>query len=230
MEELDKKIQNVMKMQIQEPIGYEQRILNTIRNYKTGDFGKNKNRVIIKRRIIATICASFILVSSIVVATNIKNNRKSDRGLGDGVDTAIENGYIETPDMKYIESNVVINSEPINLDSAKLDLKIEDFFMDDVNLSTQLLFKFDNTIKDAVNLDNVNSIELIDLIIRDEQNRIIYGGNDEERFSSYCKENNLNYIFGEYNSNYMNCGVNCFNVSHDTQNNMIKINKKDKRD
>lgn len=167
---------------------------------------------IMKRKVIATVCASFIIISGLVLATNIENIKKDDRGLGDGIGTAIKNGYIAMP-----------NKEFTNIDDVNTKVTIEDFLMDDVNLSIQLLFKFDNSIKDVVNIDNVNSIELTDLIIRDEQNRIIYGGNNEERFSSYCKENNLNYIFGDYNSNYMNCGVNCFNVSHDTQNNMIKI-------
>lgn len=203
MEELDKKIQNIMKIQIQEPMGYEQRILNTIRNYKTSNFGKNKNRFIIKRRIIATICASFILVSGIVVATNIKNNKKSDRGLGDGVDTAIENGYIATPDMNYIESNVVINSEPINLDSAKVDLKIEDFFMDDVNLSVNATLKLDESISTSININEVYEIELRDFIVKDEENRIVY--TTEYGVNSYI-ENKTNeliqFAYNMYSDNF----------------------------
>lgn len=199
MEELDKKIQNVMKMQIQEPMGYEQRILNTIRNYKTSNFGKNKGRFIIKRRIIAAICASFILISGVVVATNIKNNKKSDRGLGEGVDTAIENGYIETP-----------NKEFISVDNIGAKVTIENFLMDDVNLSVNFVLQFDETIKDVVNLENIKEVDLKNLIVRDEGNRIIYCNADEETFTSYCKEYNLDYIYEEFNDNYINTGVTAF--------------------
>ncbi len=189
---------------------------------KSGTLRKQRKGVnIMKKKIIATACASLILVSGIVVATSIKKSNDSDRGLGDGINNAVESGYVANPNAEGTDNNSTIANTELSNINAKIT--IEDFLMDDVNLSTQILFEFDNKIKDAVNLDKVISIELTDLIVRDEENRIIYGGNNEERFKKYCKENNLNYTFCEFNENYMNCGVNCFNVMKDKESNSIKI-------
>ena len=180
---------------------------------------------LMKKRIIATVCASFVLVSGIVVAMNIEDIKTNFRGLGEGVDTAIENGYIANPNAEDKDSKVVgINQESkIKVNNMEAHIMIENFLMDDVNLSTQILFSFDDKLKEVVDLNSVSSVELTDLIVRDEKNRIIYGGNDEERFKKYCEENHLNYTFTEFNENYMNCGVNCFNVSHDKENNLVTI-------
>lgn len=151
---------------------------------------------LIKRKVIATVCASFVLVSGIVVATNIKNK---DRGLGGGIETAVENGYIEKANVQFINANDI-----------GLNVTLEDFLMDDTNLSANLIFEFENSLNETVNLEDIYEIELKDLIIRDEENRILYGGNDEERFKNYCTQNNLNYKYGEFNENYMNSGVGCF--------------------
>lgn len=178
-----------------------------------------------RKKIIATACASFVLVSGIVVAANIEKIKTNFRGLGDGVDTAVENGYIAESNVEDMDSNVIgTNQESkIEVNNMEASITIENFLMDDVNLSSQILFKFDDKLKDIVDLDAVCALELTDLIIRDEENRIIYGGNDEERFKKYCEENKLNYTFTDFNKNYMNCGVNCFNVSHDKENNSVTI-------
>lgn len=195
----------------------EKQKINTLENKeKRGTF-------YMKKKIIATACACLVLVSGIVAATAIKNSKNNDRGLGEGVDTAVENGYIANPNAEGTDSNAVGTNTEKTLDNINATINIEDFIMDDVNLSTQILFKFDDKIKEVVNLDKVNAIELTDLIVRDEENRIIYGGNNEEKFKKYCEENNLNYTFCEFNDNYMNCGVNSFNVMNDKENNIVKI-------
>lgn len=164
---------------------------------------KNKEKIFsIKNKIIATVCASFILISGIVFATNITNivnKRKSDRGLGDGIDTAVDNGYIEETKAEFS-----------NNDNIGIDITLENFLMDDTNLSANLIFVFDDTMKEKINLDKAYEVELLGLIIRDEEDRILYGGNDEEMFRNYCEENSLNYIFAEFNENYINSGVGCF--------------------
>lgn len=195
----------------------EEQKINTLKNKEGGGISY------MKKRIIMAACACLVLVSGIVLATVIKNSKSSDRGLGNGVDTAVENGYIANPNAEDTDSNAVGTNTEITVDNINAKINIEDFLMDDVNLSTQILFEFDDKIKEVVNLDKVNAIELTDLIVRDEENRIIYGGNNEEKFKKYCEENNLNYTFCEFNDNYMNCGVNCFNVMNDKENNIVKI-------
>lgn len=186
-------------------------IFNTKEDIKNRYLQKNNEKKgvnLMKKKIIATACASLVLVSGIVLAANIENIKTHFRGLGKGVDTAVENGYIQNIEMDFQK-----------FDNMGTEVKIENFFMDDLNLSVKFSIKFDNNIKNAVDLDKVTSIDLTDLIIRDEENRIIFGGYSKETFDEYCKENNLNYEFAETSENYMNCGLNWF-INKENENNI----------
>lgn len=216
MEELDEKIKKVMKNKIQEPLDYEQKILNTIRKSLNRLETKEKGgrNFIMKKQIIATACASFILVSGIALASNIENIKNHfNRGLGEGMQTAIDNGYIAKPEMEFVK-----------VDNIGARVKIEDFVMDDLNLSTNFIFEFDETITNTINMEKINNIELSDLIVRDEENRIIYSSSNKEAFEKYCKENNLNYTFSEFNENYMNNGLNAFIVNKNGNNVKVMYN------
>lgn len=162
---------------------------------------------LMKKKIIAITCACLVLVSGIVAATVIKksNDVISVRGLGKGVDTAIENGYIQNVEMDFQK-----------FDDKGTEIKIENFFMDDLNLSVNFLIKFDEKIEKMPNM------ELTGLIIRDEENRIIYNGLNREIFEKYCKENNLDYTYLKFNENYMNCGWNVRNEK--IEDNLIRLN------
>ena len=186
-----------------------------------------RNICIMKKKIISVICAILILLSGVAFATNIDTIKEffNSRGLGKGIDSAIEQGYIEDPKMDYKESDVTVEKEAeIILDNIKIDVKIDDFMMDDLNLSTQFNIKFDDKINDYIDIDNLHNIKLEDLIVTDEENRIIFCGAEKEDFEKYCKENGLNFIFGETNENYMNCGLNYFPTYHDKENNYVKLN------
>lgn len=163
----------------------EEQKLNTLENKEKG------GTFYMKKKIIMAACACLVLVSGIVAAKTIKfsNDTTSVRGLGKGVDTAIENGYIQNVEMDFQK-----------FDDKGTEIKIENFFMDDLNLSVNFLFKFNE------NIEKMPDMELTGLIIRDEENRIIYSGLNQEIFEKYCKENNLDYEYLKFNENYMNCG------------------------
>ena len=165
-----------------------------------------------KKRIIATTCVGMILMSGVVFAANIDNIKNYFRGLGNGIDSAIENGYVENPEMDYIESNTTLSKETGTvIEDVKVDAKIENFLMDDLNLSTQFSFEFDEKIHNYIDLNNINDVTINNLFVRDEENRLIYSVNDKEIFETYCKENNLNYVFGEFDDEkYFNNGLNWF--------------------
>lgn len=192
------------------------------------DFFENRGirkKYVINKKILVTVCTIMLLVSGIGFATNINNIRSYFRGLGDGVDSAIEHGYILTPQTGYIKSDVdIIDTEElvINGDSV-VDIEIANFLMDNYNMSVEFNFKFDDNIDEYVNLDDIHNIELNDLIIRDEENRILYAGNDREHFELYCKEYDLNYVFGENNADYINSGLNNFTLYNSKDDNTIKM-------
>ena len=144
-------------------------------------------------------------------------------GLGQGIETAVENGYIESPEIDFLESqtSVINQNEQKVINDVNASVKIKDFLMDDYNLSVEFDFQFDEKIKEFVNLDNLHQIELSDLIVIDEEKRIIYSEANQEDFEKYCLENDLNYKYQNFNDNYMNNGLNTFLGAHNNELNTL---------
>lgn len=177
-----------------------------------------------KKRIIAISMSCFILISGVTFAFNSEKIVNYIRGLGNGIDTAVENGYIAEPNMEYEKSSATATDEAkgITLDDINVKAKIEDFLMDDLNISTHFLFEIDTKINDTIDFDDLKTVELKDLIVTDEDNRILYCMS-KERFEKYCVENNLDYDFSEFNENYYNCGLNSFIVRKTKENGNIQL-------
>ncbi len=165
---------------------------------------ENNSGHFIKNRIMAIACAFLLLISGIVVGANLEKITTYFRGLGKGVDTAIENGYISEPNVQFV-----------NVDNVGANIKIEDFIMDDYVLNLNMVLELDESITDMVDMSKVTDINLSDLIVTDEENRIIYTILNQEVFEKYCKENNLNYVYGEYSEKYIGNGVSSFIESKD---------------
>lgn len=184
---------------------------------------KSWRRYTMKKRWIAGLCAGFIIISGIVVTANFEKIIGTF-GLGKGIETAVDNGYIAKTDMDSMESDSQITdkNKGIMLDNIKVGTRIDDFLMDDLNISTHFTFEVDAKIKNSIDLDNLKSIGLNDLIITDENNNILYCM-DKETFDNYCKENNLDYQYGETNEHYYNCGLNTFIERHDKENAIINF-------
>lgn len=182
---------------------------------------KNKKNYATKRIGIAA-CLVFALTGA-VFAKDIENFVKTKFALGQGIETAVENGYIENPETNFIESNTsLINSnEQKVVNDINTSIKIKDFLMDDYNLSVKFDFQFDKKIEEFISLDNLYNIELSDLIIIDEEKRIIYSSANQEDFEKYCIEKNLNYKYQKFNDNYMNNGLNTFLDSYDANSNTL---------
>lgn len=160
---------------------------------------KKMRNVFMKKKVIATACASLVLVSGIAFAMNNKKLNNYDRGLGQGIETAVENGYIVNPEMDFI-----------SFDNKGTKIKIDDFLMDNHNLSIKFTIEFDEFLNNTIDIEKICDIELNDLIIRDEENRIIYAAPSSDRFKEYCIENKLDYEFAKFNENYMNDGLNAY--------------------
>lgn len=206
MNNIEEKLKNIFLEEQLPPTSYDFMINKTLNNLKFHKKHKYKN---IKLAFTA-VCCSLLLITGTVFAKDIEKFIIEKFGLGKGVETAINNGYIESPEMDYVgsSSSTKINEEIV--DTINTKSKINDFFIDDYNLSVEFYIQFDDNIKDIINLENINTIELQDLIIVDEKNRILYDSNNKERFEEYCKENNLPYKYKEFNENYINSGLNSF--------------------
>lgn len=219
MDKLDNELERIFSKDINVPNKCRNALKNALYTKETS---KNSKYAFFKT--FATLCVGIILISSVVVATNY-NKIINYFGLGNGIDTAVENGYIEETNMNYVTSFSTLEDgeKAIILSNTKTNVKIDNFLMDDLNLSVNFDFEFDETINETVNFNNIRNIELRDLIITDEENRIIYSKATKEVFDEYCKKNDLPYIFGEFNENYMNNGLNSFIKYRDQATNQINL-------
>lgn len=121
-----------------------------------------------KKRIVAfgTIC--LMLVSGVVFAANNEKIVQFFRGLGGGIDSAVENGYIENVDMESIAKDTTIEENENFVENIEVSAKVEDFLMDDYNLSMKFGFNFGENIDEVIDLENIHNIELSDLFMLDE--------------------------------------------------------------
>ena len=190
----------------------------TVSNFQKEQSMSNKNRRLSMKRISAVACICLVLTSGIVFAKDIEKfvRERFNFGLGDGIDRAAESGYIAKPEMEKVESETKIETPESDLgtivDNINTSVKIDSFLMDDYNLSVEFSFEFDDSIKEVVDLNKLDQITLNDLIVLDEEKRIIFSSNSmgEKKFNKYCKKYNLDFKFGECNENYMNNGLNWF--------------------
>lgn len=150
-----------------------------------------------KKRIIAITMGGIMLASGVAFGFHSEEIIRYMKGLGKGVDTAANNGYIEKTDMETIQQDAIVENNII--DNVKVGAKIDDFIMDDYNLSVKFNFEFDENIDKVINLENIKNIELSDLCVLDENNTMLY--------SAF------------YNENAINSGLNRF----------IKVNSKELR-
>lgn len=165
----------------------------------------------INKKSIAVACACLIFTTGVVFAKDIENFIKDKFGLGKGVQTAVENGYIANSNGEFVKSDVSITDGSNNvLENANVGIKVNNFFMDDYNLSVEFDFQFDENSKKIIEKYNINNtnINLSDLIVIDNEEKIIFSCANEEDFNSFCNEKNLDYKYLEFDENYMNSGLN----------------------
>ena len=155
---------------------------------------------------IAIFC-SLILMTTFTFATSIikKDKKIKHYNNSDGIETAIEDGYIEKTNMEFI------NSEGT-------ELIIDDYLMDDFNLS----FTFDIKLPNEIKVNNIVKANLSDFIITDNDNNIIFC-DDERLFNDFVVTNYLDYKYHEYNEKYINNGSNIYIKEKNVNNNSIKL-------
>lgn len=199
MNKLENRIRDILSKEINIPTSYENAIKLAFTN-------KQKNIKLFKiYKMISLSCMCVIILVGFVYAEDIKNIIVNFYNNSKGVDIAIEHDYIMNSQAEYIESN-------------NTSIAIKNILMDDFNLSMTLSLKLDS----KVDVTEIKSVRLTDMIITDEENRIIYCDN-EEIFNEYCTTHNLNYKFGEFNENYINNGLNFYIKQKLKENNAIEL-------
>lgn len=196
MDNFDRELERMFNESIELPSGYQHAVRNAFQNRK-------KERVNRKTfKMLATVCGCAVIMTSAVLAKNTFHNFYN---FNEGMDKAVENGYIEEPKVDYIQSNGT-------------EARIENYLMDDFNFSFTVAVKLD----DSIDASKILRSSLSNFIITDEEKRILYCDN-REVFDEYVEANQLDYKFAEYNENYINNGINAYMKEKDTQTNELKI-------
>ena len=200
MDNLDNKIKNILSQNIELSYKYQNMIRNTIKEKKKNIFRYNGFKLI------SVTCACVIISTSIVFAKDISNWIKGIfNNNSKGIDTAIENGYILQPKMEYINSNGI-------------EAKIDNLIMDDFNLSFTIHLRF----KDEITVGKISKICLPDMIIVDNDNKILYC-QDENTFKRYCSNNELTLKYKDFNEYNINSGSNYFIKYKNLQDNSLDL-------
>lgn len=96
--------------------------------------------------------------------------------ISDGVETAIENGYIQEVDMEYVKD-------------SDIEVKVDYILMDDFNLN--IMFNIN-----LQEVNNVSRIELNNMIITDENENIILAKfENDNKYEQFCKEKGLDITY-----------------------------------
>lgn len=225
MDNIDKILQEIFSTEVKSPISYKEKIKKTINSLDEPD-----KKICIRNRLTPAIaCCLLILITGSVFANEIK-----DIIIKSGRQTAIENGYIAYEQTNFITSkaNIIKGNQKDILDTIDTSIKIDNFMMDDTYLGIEFEIKFDkkiNSYKDLSKKDyeNFGNIVLSDLIILDEENRILYSPsydiNSKDLFYDFCKSHNLNYQYEEFNENYFFAIYNSNIKEIDNNSNSIKF-------
>lgn len=117
-------------------------------------------------------------------------------GTGNGVGKAIEEGYIEKTEMKDEVSNSIVTNEETGkiAENVNASIKVDEFIMDDFNLSMKLDVKFDDSINEVIKKEDIKDITFPDIVVYDENNTILFIENGLA-FNEFAKKHNLNYTF-----------------------------------
>ena len=182
-----------------------EKIKEGIRNIDLTKAKRSKPKINLKR-IIAVIVSILTMSTGIVFAKDIsKFTQKLFFDSKQGVETAIENGYIYTEEEENNQEK-----ETKIIESENTNTRISRMIMDDYTLDIEMMIK----IEDSIDLAGVEHIDFPDMIITDDMNNILYCVNNE-KIKSFCDEKGLPNDYESIKEFYINTSSNVFmkNVS-----------------
>lgn len=175
-----------------------------------------KNKKISIRKTLIAASALFTVTTGIVFAKEITEFVFSKYRLGS--ESTIDNGYIEQYEENYSNYNASIIKGQ-NTQEIMTNISIKNFIMSNDSINIDYIVEFDNVIKDFLEIEktakgNLNyekfyNVELTEVYILDEEDNLIYSpymlselDNEEVKFKTFCKENNLDLEYGNFNDKY----------------------------
>lgn len=195
----------------------------TISNFQK-DKVMEKNKINVKR-LVSVASIAIILTTGVVFAEEITEFIKY-HFTNKIVEDAANSGYVGEINSNTIEEETTLVEEDTGfvINDVGVSVKFDEFVMDDLTLSTNMTMTFDEKIKEVFELDKLQHIAIKDLMILDEENRILLTTGTESDFNRLCKEYNLSQKFAQWGEDYYNCPFGKGIVSHDKETNTIKYN------
>lgn len=214
MKDMEDRIRNALLQDIELPSEYKYMIRNTL---KIQERKTRRSTKLVK--LLATACASIVIITSIVYAKDISNIIYQFFNNNKGMNFAISEGYIDEPNVNYIKSDEVIGNDNGDIINAyNTEVKVKNMLMDDYNLSFTFLIKLD----DNIDVSKIIDAWFPDMLITDENNKIIYC-TDKLLFDKYCLENKLNYEYDVFNENHINNEINHYTKAALIEENTIEL-------
>lgn len=193
------------------------------------NFQKEENIEMPKRKnvlkSIAVACCMLFSISGMVFAKEISAKIYENFFFtGNGMGTAINEGYIENTTMDYENSVATIENEETGeiIEDAGTQIKVDEFVMDDFNLSMTFDVILSEKAKQIVKSDEVFEMNFPDLVIYDENDVVLFSL-FRDSFDAFCKEHQLDYNYDTRpDDKWVNTGVNTF-VSEKNENHVKVI-------
>lgn len=207
----------------------KEKVLNNLKNNIAMENFKEINRKNRKRKRILQTTLTVIIcgmsVTGMVLAKDISTKIYHNFFLtGQGMETAMSEGYIENTNMEYENSEASIENTKTGqkIEAADTKIKVSEFVMDDFNLSITFDVELSEKAKEIVTAEEVWKFNFPDLVISDENDVVLYCPTSI-RYDEFSKEKNLGFNYEEAldNGAYIGSGVNIVPIQR--EGNHVKV-------
>ena len=194
-----------------------------IENFRTVHKKHEKIKKIVQSTLTVMICC--LSVTGIVFAKDISTKIYDNFFMtGKGMETAMNEGYIENTDMEYENANTTVENTETGemIEDVETKVKVSEFVMDDFNLSITFDVELSEKAKKIITADEVWEFNFPDLVISDENNIVLYCPTGV-RYNEFSQENNLGLDYNEAmdKNMYIGSGVNIIPVER--EGNHVKV-------
>lgn len=207
MDELDKNLSKIFKKEIHLSNQYQQTIRKTLNDLPETHQKKSFQFPIF--RTLATGFACFVFSTGIVFAKDISKRIYNFYGTGNGIETAMNEGYIAENDSEYTNSNTEFSNEDtgVIIENSSAKVKVQDIVMDDFNLSSTIVVDLPDEVLEQIPAKDIWEMRFPDLIVSDEEGNVLFGM-EPEALKNYFNEEDINKIWE--NEKLCNSGLNSF--------------------
>ena len=194
-----------------------------IENFRTIHKKHERTKKILQSTLTVMICC--LSVTGIVFANDISTKLYDNFFMtGKGMETAMNEGYIEDTNMDYENANTTVENLETGeiIEDVETKVKVSEFVMDDFNLSITFDVELSDKAKEIVSADEIWKFNFPDLVISDENNIVLYCQSGV-RYEEFSKEKNLGLDYNEAmeQNMYIGSGVNIIPVER--EGNHVKV-------